>query len=342
MIGKVWGKLAKHRLRAALIFGLALALGTAGALADPTDRPIWPIPPGYIPSIPMSVIDTDLARKPRTRFGHLPLNALDEPGGPPEVVQRGFGTEPILRPELSQHSGEIDSLDVDASGDEFITGSWDKTARVWKPANGSDQAFRLVQVLRPPMVDDPDTGKILAVALSPDGTKAAVGGRNPVDEQKKEYGVYIFDVATGKVEKTLRGFPNPVQTLTYSKNGAYLAIGLYGPGGLFIVETDHWRGVGRDSHYADRIFGLDFASDGRLATASWDGNIRLYTPGQWREPSREIAGLGQHPVRIAFDPAGTNLAVGYDGAGEVDKWRSFCGRMVAGWNTHLRWGTSKR
>ena len=48
-------------------------------------------------------------------------------------------------------------------------------------------------------------------------------------------------------------------------------------GGLRIFDRDEqWAEVFGDTDYGGSIYGVAFAADGRLATTSYDGMIRLY------------------------------------------------------------------
>jgi hypothetical protein len=62
-------------------------------------------------------------------------------------------------------------MDVDAAERFLVTGSSDKTARVWDLATG-----RQLAVLRPPIGVGND-GMVYAVAISPDARTVAVGGQ---------------------------------------------------------------------------------------------------------------------------------------------------------------------
>lgn len=67
-----------------------------------------------------------------------------------------------------------------------------------------------------------------------------------------------------------------------------------------------------------RCFGLTFAADGRLATTSYDGMVRLYDLNfKLIVPPRKAPG-GNQPLRIVFSPDGTTLAVGYGDLAAVD------------------------
>jgi len=81
-----------------------------------------------------------------------------------------YPTTPILRPEIGMHTTPIRRIDVDREERFLVSGSHDKTARVWDLASG-----RLLRTLRVPMGGG-DLGKVHAVAISPDGTTIAVGG----------------------------------------------------------------------------------------------------------------------------------------------------------------------
>src|ERR1051325_4267164 len=73
-------------------------------------------------------------------------------------------TEPVLTIEAGVHTAGVRRVAVDAAGRYLVSGSDDKTARVWDLESG-----RLVRVLRPPIsAKAGNEGQIYAVALAPD------------------------------------------------------------------------------------------------------------------------------------------------------------------------------
>jgi hypothetical protein len=62
--------------------------------------------------------------------------------------------------------------------------------------------------------------------------------------------------------------------------------------------------------YGAEIYGLSFATDGRLATASADGLVRLYN-AQFNLAHRYLRQRGVYPQSLAFGPDGGVLAVAY-------------------------------
>jgi WD40 repeat protein len=110
----------------------------------------------------------------------------------------------------------------------------------------------------------------------------------------------------------LRDF-SPPQRASPSRRTA----GLGGANGLRVYDGDRqWREVGRDTDYGDRINGVTFSADGRLATTSDDGKVRLYDSAfRLVVPPKKVTG---GPLRIAFSPDGALLAVGYADAPAVD------------------------
>jgi DNA-binding beta-propeller fold protein YncE len=221
--------------------------------------------------------------------------------------------QPMLVVEPGMHTAPIKSVDVDAAGRLAVTGSDDKTVRVWSLTDG-----KLSQTIRMP-AGPGDIGKIYAVAMSPDGDLVAAGGWTRWTTDAREDSIYLFETRTGKMTARIAGLPNVTQSLAFSSDGRYLAAGLFARNGLRVYDRDRqWSEVFRDTDYGDNIYGATFAADGRLATASYDGKVRLYDRDfKLVVPPRKSTG-GVKPYRIALSPDGAILAVGYADAATVD------------------------
>jgi WD40 repeat protein len=222
-------------------------------------------------------------------------------------------TAPILRIEAGMHSAAILRVDTDAEGRFAVTGGQDKTARVWEIASG-----RLLHVLRPP-IGDGFAGQVSAVALSPDGTSIAAAGSSSFTAVQS-HSVYLFDRATGRLVRRMPGLPNSVASLRFSKDGQWLAIGLYAKGGLRVWSLADPARTLIDSSYGDAVRGADWDAGGRLVTASADGKLRAYPPsaawatasGAALQPEREVAvPSGDVPAEVAFSPDGRQLALSH-------------------------------
>jgi len=164
-----------------------------------------------------------------------------------------------------------------------------------------------------------DIGKIYAVAVRPDGALVAAGGWTRWTFFAPEESIYVFETLTGKMAARIAGLRVPTLSLAFSLDGRYLAVGLLGRGGLHVYDQHReWSEVFRDTDYGDDINGVTFSADGRLATTSYDGKVRLYDRAfRLVVPPKQVTG-GREPFRIAFSPDGTLLAVGYNDAPAVD------------------------
>jgi hypothetical protein len=191
--------------------------------------------------------------------------------------------------------------------------------RVWSVADG-----KLLRTIWIPIGPE-YVGAIYAVAISPDGSTIAAGGWTENDKGL-HCPIYLFDRESGALLHRIPDQPNVTNFLTFSTDGRYLAATLSGSNGVRVFNRDKdWREAFRDDHYGDNSYGAAFARDGRLATTSYDGRIRLYrydrtndSPNFRRigEPVR--APIGNLPFRAAFSPDGKRLAVGYTDVAAVD------------------------
>jgi len=243
-------------------------------------------------------------------------------------------SDPILRVETGMHTAAINRLAIDASGRYLATASDDKTVRVWDmsdvEATGSvtqsgrnegkgrlqESPLRLVRTLRPP-ISEGNEGKIIAVAMTPNGETIACGGWTGLSFEGKA-SVYIFDRVSGEMKHRISGLPEVIRGLAYSPDGRFLAIALGGGKGIVILAADTNRPVARDLEYEGDVTGLTFSTDGRLATLSRDGTTRLYDNKFRLKLKRKIVAIGQSG-EIAFTPDGTRLVTGtsVDGQGSV-------------------------
>ena len=179
-----------------------------------------------------------------------------------------YPTTPILRPETGMHTAPVNRIDVDREERFLVSGSHDKTARVWDLASG-----RLLRTLRVPLGEG-DLGKVYAVAISPDGSTVAVGGYTGKTSGSQL--IYIFDPVTGTLRHRMEGLPSVIHHLAYAPDGRHLAAVLGGANGLRVYETGTYREVARDTAYGDAAYWAAFDASGRLVTTSDDGHVRLY------------------------------------------------------------------
>jgi WD40 repeat protein len=219
--------------------------------------------------------------------------------------------EPVLIIDPGMHRAPINDIGVDAAGRLAVTGSDDKTLRLWSLSDG--KSLRTIRMPAGPG----NIGKIYAVAMNPDGTLVAAGGYTGT--LALGVPICLFETQTGKMIARIDGISEVTDSLAFSSDGRYLAAGLGATQGLRVYDRDQQRSEAfRDTNYGGAIYGVTFADDGRLATTSFDGKVRLYDRRfKLVVPPKEVTD-GTRPFKIAFNPDGTVLAVGKEAAMVVD------------------------
>ena len=109
---------------------------------------------------------------------------------------------------LKGHNNVISGLAFSPDGNKLISGSSDKTARIWNV-----RTQRTIHLLKG------HKESIYAVAFSPDGRLAVTGS---FDETLK-----LWNSKSGFLIKTLKGHTNALRSVSFTPNGKYLLSGSY-------------------------------------------------------------------------------------------------------------------
>jgi WD40 repeat protein len=149
----------------------------------------------------------------------------------------GLYDRPVLVVDPGTHTAAIRGASTDRDGRWAVTGSLDKTVRIWSLADG-----KLERTIRLP-TGPGGVGEVYAVAMSPDGALIAAGGWTRGTDADPQEQIYLFDRAAGTLVKRIQGLPNNVTSLVFSGDGNRLAAGL-ADSGLRVYARE--RRLGRD------------------------------------------------------------------------------------------------
>jgi WD40 repeat protein len=156
---------------------------------------------------------------------------------------------------------------------------------------------------------------IHCVAFSRDGRYLAAGHGAEVQ---------LWDLATRRVQRTLRGHRERVRCLAVSPDGTTLASGS-DDWQIRLWDLPSGRPKRRLLGHVNTVSTLAWSPSGRtLASGSWDRSVKLWQPAS----GQELMTLERHSGkvhRVAFAPDGSVLASGGenpDGGGEIYLWRA--------------------
>jgi WD40 repeat protein len=224
---------------------------------DKTIR-VWDVATGE----PLRVLRPPIGRGPE---GMLYAAALSPDGRTLAVGGYGFkgvtgfkihlidlSTSRIAR-TLYGHESAIFSLAFARDGKRLVSGSSDRTARIWDVATGRcERVFKGIG------------GAVYGVIFSPDGGRLATASYDASGR--------IWSVATGKLEAELRGHAKEVSCVAWSAGGQVIATGsddqtirLWSPDGRCLRSIE---GV------EDQVRSLTYSADSRALLATWGGLTR--------------------------------------------------------------------
>ena len=107
------------------------------------------------------------------------------------------------------HQQEIHSLDFSTDGRLIVSGSGDKTVRIWDMVDGTSKVLTIN--------DHDSSAGITSVAISPNSQYVAAGSFDTV--------VRIWDVSTGQLVERLCGHRGSVRSVAFTPDGRGLVSG---------------------------------------------------------------------------------------------------------------------
>lgn len=202
--------------------------------------------------------------------GANPPQVIDNPAaGDWRVITLWDVAAGRVRAVLAGHTAGISSLAFSPDGTTVVSGSHDRTARLWQSASGKPLA-----TLEAPQA-------IHGVAISPDGRViAAATGNGPASDDERQPAapgaVMLWDVTTRAERATLTADENSVRAVAYSPDGKILGSGGHdGSIKLWDAKTGEERAVLRGHH--GYVYSLAFSPDGNvLASAGLDSTVRVW------------------------------------------------------------------
>jgi WD40 repeat protein/uncharacterized caspase-like protein len=213
-----------------------------------------------------------------------------------ETITRAQQPELIVQ---TGHTEVIHSVAFSPDGKILASGSRDKTIKLWEVASGT-----LLRTL-----DDHAsvTGSTTAnpdsrpcVTFSPDGKILASGSQDNA--------VKLWDVATGKVLRSLTGHSAYVYSLAFSPNGQWLASGSRDRT-IKLWELSTGRLLRTLTEHKEPVFFVAFSPDSKtLVSAGWDNKIRLWDTTTAK--ARTLSERFSEVTSVALSPNGKFIAIG--------------------------------
>lgn len=196
----------------------------------------------------------------------------------------GAENTPQLMLDTGGHMARVISLAVTPDGKYLVSGSNDKTVRVWDVETG-----KTARIIRGESASG-DWGTIYTMALSPDGRWLAVGGYLSAADRAVASAVRLYDFASGKMETLFKGHDNVVYAVAFSPDSKRLISGS-GDKTAIVWDLATRQQALRLSGHTKTIKAVAFTRDGdRVVTGSEDETLRLWSLAD----GKLISGMTEH------------------------------------------------
>ncbi|KIK23227.1 hypothetical protein PISMIDRAFT_63421, partial [Pisolithus microcarpus 441] len=264
----------------------------------------------YISALPFIPSNTKLSKVLVPKFDYL----VGIPAG-------GHKEWTVTQLALEGHSSEVNSVAFSPDGKRIVSGSHDKTVRIWDFERG-------VQIGSPLQGH---TGWVQSVGFSPDGKEIVSGSHDTT--------VRIWDAERGvQIGGSLEGHTGVVWSVSFSPNGKRI---VSASEDTTVRIWDVGRGIQIGSSlqgHTDWVWSVAFSPDGkRIVSGSRDNTVRVWDAERGLQIGGPLQGHTDWVQSVAFSPDGSRIA-----SGSLDKtvrvWDAEKGLQIGGpLQGHTNW-----
>ncbi|KAF5340229.1 hypothetical protein D9611_007939 [Ephemerocybe angulata] len=164
---------------------------------------------------------------------------------------------PPTPPPLTGHTNMVYAVAFSWDGMKIVSGSGDKTVRVWDALTGKVQA-----------VLEGHSNAVWSVAFSPDGEHVVSGSYDAT--------VRVWSALTGRAERVLVGHTGVVRSVAVSADGSRIISGSDDKT-VRIWDTLTGQVLRILEGHTSQVFSVVFSGDGaKPISGSWDGTVRVW------------------------------------------------------------------
>ncbi|TFK65886.1 WD40 repeat-like protein [Pluteus cervinus] len=195
---------------------------------------------------------------------------------------------------LKNHQDSVTSVAFSPDGKYVVSGSEDKTVRIWEVETGQQKG---------PSLEGHDN-YVTSVAFSPDG-KYVVSGSD-------DNTMRIWEVETGQQKGTsLEGHNNSVNSVSFSPDGKHVVSGSWDKTvRLWEVETGQQKGLSLEGHDGS-VYSVAFSPNGKYVVSGSDDNtVRVWKVETGQQTGTSLEGHNNFVKSVAFSPDGKYVVSG--------------------------------